>query len=308
MKELGPNARTLIDLARGEDDPDDATRERVHEAFWTRVNSGNAIGGGHGTPSAVPRALALKPGTLLAVLAAAVGGSWAVYSQDETAPSAPAPLVALASPPSSSVRVEPVQPSVREGQNAAASNLSAVSSDSSLGTTPARGAAGTSSERTATTLGSESPSSSEARKRNADKPGLDRAPAVEGSPGGKASSEVERSASDPGAASRPQRAALVNEALLAEAQALREVQKLLRAGNSARALTRLAEQDREFADGQLSEARAAARAMGVCASQSPELRQSTASAFAARWPRSILLSSVRSACQSRPSPVDEGAD
>jgi hypothetical protein len=315
MTELGPNARSLIDLAHGEDDPDDAARQRVHEAFCTRVHSGHAAGSGHGLPhSAVP--LALKPGTWLAVLAAAVGGGWAVYSQYATAPGAAAmpssSLVALASPTSLAVRVERVQPPVREGQEAAISTPRAGSSDSSLHTTRAPRATGTLSERAATPAqGSEGPSSAETRERIAGEPGLVRALPVEGSPPGQASLENdERSDSDPDAAlaSGPKRATLRNEALLAEAQALREVQKLLRAGNSARALTRLAEQDREFANGQLHEARAAARAMAVCTSQSAEAKQTTASAFAARWPRSILLSSVRSACQSQRSPVAEGTD
>lgn len=314
MTELGPNARSLIDLARGEDDPDDAARERVHEAFLTRVHSGHAAGSGHGPPySAMRRALALKPGTLLAVLAAAVGGGWAVYSQYTTAPDAAgmpsSSLVALAAPTSLAVRVESVQPPVREGQEAAVSNPRAGSSDSSLQTTRARRASGTLSQRAATPArGSEGPSSAETREKIAGEQGLVRAVPVDGSPPGRASLEEERSTSDPRApiASGPKRATLPNEALLAEAQALREVQKLLRAGNSARALARLAEQDREFASGQLHEARAAARAIGVCTSQSAEAKQKTASAFAARWPGSILLSSVRSACQSAAKPGRRG--
>jgi hypothetical protein len=312
MTELGPNARSLIGLARGEDDPDDAARERVREAFWTRVNSGQSTEVGHGTPAAVSRALALKPSTLLAVVAAAVGGGWAAYSQYTTAPSTAAPpsssLVALASATSLAGRVEPEQPPLGEGQRAAAFNPSPGSSVSTPGATSARGASGPSSERAATpTRGSERASPPEAREKTAREPSRDRALPVEEKPQGSASFEVERSATDP-RAPIAERATLTNEALLAEAQALREVQKLLRAGNSARALTRLTEQDREFANGQLGEARAAARAMGVCTSQSAEMRQKTLSAFAARWPRSILLSSVRSACQSGPSSVDDGAD
>jgi hypothetical protein len=88
------------------------------------------------------------------------------------------------------------------------------------------------------------------------------------------------------------------EALLAEARALREAQQVLRTGNSARALTLLAEQERQFPRGQLGEARAAARAMALCSNPSLAARQRSAAAFEARWPRSILLSSVRGACGS----------
>jgi hypothetical protein len=86
--------------------------------------------------------------------------------------------------------------------------------------------------------------------------------------------------------------------LLAEARALREVQQVLRAGNSTQALSLLAAQERQFPHGQLGEARAAARAMALCTSPSAERRQSSIAAFEARWPRSILLSSVRAACVS----------
>jgi hypothetical protein len=318
MTELGPNARSLIQLARREDDPDDATRERVHDAFCARLNSGPTVPGDHSlASSAAQRALALKSGALLAVFVAALGGGWATYSQPATAPGAgslpSSSRSTLASSTGLARRVEQLQPPLGEGQKAEVSNRSADSSDSVLETRRGAHVTGTLPElaRATTTRGAKGASSPKARESSPAARGEERGKQVEGSPLGKPSqTEVERSASNPDSAvaSGAERAVGANEALLAEAHGLREVQKLLRGGNSARALARLAEQEHEFATGQLIEARAAARAMAECSSQPAEARQKTASAFAARWPGSILLPSVRSACESRRSTVDERAD
>jgi hypothetical protein len=311
MTELGPNARSLIELARRGDDPDQAARERVQEALLTRLKAGPAADGARDLgSSAAHGALAAKSGALLAVFAAAVGGGWALYSQQPTALGSAAPastsLSALTSRPGVAGRLEQPQAAPREGRAAVSSRSSADSSDgsdSNLGMAQAEQANEPSPARASATRArdSKAPSPREAHDASPGRGALGQGLPIARSAGSDASSvEVERSAND--AISSPisgaKQATSANEALLAEARALREVQTLLRDGNSTRALMLLAAQERQFASGQLGEARAAARAMAVCTNQSAEGRRSTASAFEARFPRSILLSSVRSACES----------
>jgi hypothetical protein len=306
MTELGPNARSLIELARGGDDPDQAARERVQEAFLARLKSGPAADGARDLgSSAAHGALAAKSGALLAVFAAAVGGGWALYSQQTTALGSAAPastsLSALTSRPGVAGRLEQPQAAPGEGQKAAASRRSSADSsdgsDSNLGMARAQQANEPSSARASAMPARDSKAASprEARDASPGRGALDQGVPIARSARGDASSSANDAISSP--VSGAKQATPANEALLAEARALREVQTLLRDGNSTRALMLLAAQERQFASGQLGEARAAARAMAVCTSQSAEGRRSTASAFEARFPRSILLSSVRSACE-----------
>jgi len=323
MTELGPNARSLIELARREDDPDDAARERVQEAFLARLAAttsapldpaGQPPGAGSAERlslqhSALKSLLGLRATLGLAAFVAAVGGGAALYSQRTTAvsagPRSSSSASAVASRVSVPNRLEEQQTAPSEARQATASNPHLAAASLNLGLAQAPRAEEPVAERGSAALRRE-PGASSARAHEpptatAARPELARAiepsatsdaPSVKET---KAAPSVAEFASTGGSA---QRATLPDESLLAEARALREVQRVLRGGNSSRALTLLAEQDRQYANGQLAEARAAARTMALCTNQSAENARNTAASFAARWPRSILLPSVRTACGS----------
>jgi hypothetical protein len=309
MTELGPKARALIDLARHEDNPDAAARARVQDAFRIRLSAGLTAAGTSGGVETAPSGLGSqlaksligpKSALALATVVAAVGAGQALNSRNTAAVaahSASPPAVVLRDtqtrvdpPPAAPTEAAPAQ----QGPGASALELEATpvtqereagsQQGSSPSAKPEPASSGISEPRERTPARREP-----ARAVRTGRGALDDAPSsatLEGTVAERPSST--RSDAKP--------AAPRTEALLAEARALREVQQVLRAGNSARALALLAEQEQRFSDGQLGEARAAARAMASCANQSAEGRRSSAAAFEARWPRSILLSSVRAAC------------
>jgi hypothetical protein len=84
--------------------------------------------------------------------------------------------------------------------------------------------------------------------------------------------------------------------LSAEARALAHAQRALRDSAPTRALTLLDEQDREFASGLLSEERAAARVIALCAAGRVAEARQNASAFTQRYPASPLRARVLAAC------------
>ena len=322
MTELGPNARSLIELARREDDPDDAARDRVQAAFLARLAATSApldpavqprgaglaerFGSQH---SALKSLLGLRATLGLAAFVAAVFGGGALYSQRTPAVSAGLRSSSSASAVASAVsvpnRLEEQQTAPSEARQATASSPQLAAASSNLGLAQAPSAQEPVAERGSAALRRE-PGASSARAHEpptgtATRPELARAiepRATSDAPSVKEAKGAPSVAEFASTGSSGQRATPPDESLLAEARALREVQRVLRGGNSSRALTLLAEQDRQYANGQLAEARAAARTMALCANQSGENARKTAASFAARWPRSILLPSVRTACVS----------
>jgi hypothetical protein len=299
MTELGSNARGLIELARHEDDPDDGARERLQEAFRARLNASLAAADKSGVESldrsgsryqAAKSLVGSKSVLALAVVVASVGAGRLLNSKDAPAVAAGSARSVASVPAPAPVTAT----SSRSGLGTSGSDLGAARASSEREAAPQQGS--TASQALEPSLAGRA---SEPRERMKIRP--EPGPAVPTQPSAlDASARLERDRSDlePPAGSDTKPAAPQAEALLAEARALREVQQVLRSGNSARALTLLAEQERQFPHGQLGEARAAARAMALCSDQSLATRRRSMAAFEARWPRSILLSSVRGACGS----------
>jgi hypothetical protein len=94
-------------------------------------------------------------------------------------------------------------------------------------------------------------------------------------------------------------AALPEDGLREETFALRLAQQALRDKDPEQALRLLDEQDRRFQAGLLPQERAAARVMALCQATRVEEARAQASRFERQWPRSPLLSRVRSACWDR---------
>ncbi len=86
--------------------------------------------------------------------------------------------------------------------------------------------------------------------------------------------------------------------LQAETAALREAQRVLRSGDPARAIALIDEQNSVYRSGALGQERAAARVYALCALGNVTQAHSEAQQFARRWPRSPMLSRVRAACDS----------
>jgi len=81
-----------------------------------------------------------------------------------------------------------------------------------------------------------------------------------------------------------------------ETAALREAQRALRAGDPAAAISLTKRQDAQFQAGALGQERAAVRVFALCAIGNAVQARKEANEFIRRWPRSPMLSRVRSAC------------
>lgn len=92
---------------------------------------------------------------------------------------------------------------------------------------------------------------------------------------------------------------LPEDGLREETLALRLAQQALREKDPEQALRLLDEQDRRFQAGLLPQERAAARILALCQATRVEEARAQASRFERQWPRSPLLSRVRSACWDR---------
>lgn len=84
--------------------------------------------------------------------------------------------------------------------------------------------------------------------------------------------------------------------LQAETNALRTAQQALRGGKPRQALELLDAQDASFANGELKQERLAARVLALCQSGLVAEARAQAVRFGQLWPRSALMSRVRSAC------------
>lgn len=86
------------------------------------------------------------------------------------------------------------------------------------------------------------------------------------------------------------------ESLALESRGLMEVQSALKAGDAARALSLLREQEAAFRDGVMGEERAAARVVALCAAGRRAEALEARRQFAARYARSPLLKRVLATC------------
>jgi hypothetical protein len=81
-----------------------------------------------------------------------------------------------------------------------------------------------------------------------------------------------------------------------EARALSQVQRAVREGHSAEALTLLDQQERDFPQGELRQERVAARVVALCAAGRASEARALAASFLVRSPRSPLAARMRTIC------------
>jgi soluble cytochrome b562 len=100
MKKLSPSARRLFELARGQDDPDELSRNRVGRALSAKIAAGvTAVAASASAPAAAGLgAIALKSVLVASVTGALVTAGWVALRPHPPAdvpatPSAPAPVV-----------------------------------------------------------------------------------------------------------------------------------------------------------------------------------------------------------------------
>jgi len=89
-----------------------------------------------------------------------------------------------------------------------------------------------------------------------------------------------------------------DDPLHAEIRALRAAQQALRAGEGARVLALLHQQDTTYSGGTLQEERAAARVLALCQTGQVGEARTLAQRFEQRWPKSSLLARLKHACWS----------
>lgn len=92
---------------------------------------------------------------------------------------------------------------------------------------------------------------------------------------------------------------LGEDPLEVEIRALRDAQQALRAGQGARVLNLLREQERAYPSGTLHEERAAAKILGLCQVGQADAARREAAQFERSWPKSPLLARLRRACWTR---------
>jgi hypothetical protein len=294
MNQLSPQARRLFKLAQGADDPGELERARVAQLLTDRL----ARGAGSATMPARTSAAAKLLGASLKPALLALGAMGALIGAG-----------LLASPRGGAISsTGPAAPAT--GSGGAGSAHSAAAASAAFGPTAdrANGADRQPVERSARS------------EAGLAKPGASRR-ATSGSLGAPARASTADSAeADDPAPNLPTRgrfdeinatderrdassntkvdpsARAVIDPLRAEAEALREAQRALRNGQAQRALELLAAQDARFAGGLLAEERAAARVLSLCQAGLAPGARLEAARFAARWPRSALLSRVQAAC------------
>jgi hypothetical protein len=251
MKDLSPEARRLLELARPPEDPDVAVQSRVARALAAKIASSGAAGGQGTAPmksvggSGVGLS-AIKMVMVAGLFGAAVVAGWvAVRPSGFGAPKGPLDVVGARSG-----RGRQEAPSTAS-MSAAVDTGSAVHEPVS----PIRKKTGQVVRR------------------------------ARGSEG--VSPAAPPPASDP---------------LAAETAALLSTQRALRQGDARLALALLDDQDATYSAGALQEERGAARVLALCQSHRATEARAEAARFERRWPHSVLLGRVRSACRAPAEP------
>lgn len=284
MNQLSREARLLLELAQGADDPDARTQARIERLLSARLAAG-------GAPLATPRvdpskavSAGLSPSVQGVVVALGIGGAlaglgWVAAGHTSGTPSAfsasPAKATAIATaslatsaPPLSA---SPPLRKLQENARAPARDVERtpnVNEAPPEATSPARAVATAKAPALPAPKRPSEPADNAARADSSN---------------GASQSEL-----DPAPALDP---------LAAEAAALRDAQRALRDGQTSRALELIATQDARFAHGSLQQERAAARVLALCQAGSREKARAEATRFAERWPRSALLTRVQAACR-----------
>ncbi len=250
MKDLTPEARRLLELARHPDDPDVAVQSRVVRALAARIASGAADGQGappmkSGGGSGVGLS-ATKMVMVASVFGAAMVAGWVAVRPSRCGPPRD-PLDAVWARSGRGGQEPPSTPSISAGVDTGSEVHEPVSPT---------------------------------RKKTMQ--AVRRARGTEG---------VSPAASPP-----------ASDPLAAETAALLSAQRALRQGDARLALALLDEQDATYSAGALQQERGAARVLALCQSHLVTEARAQAARFEQRWPRSVLLGRVRSACRAPAEP------
>jgi hypothetical protein len=275
MKELGPEARGIVEAGRDADRPTRGDRARVRQALSRTLAAGAFGAASTAAPAAAGHAAAAAAakGTSAAALTAKVlaaiavvgitGAGIALIGRGADGPGAlPAAPVAVDSP-------EPIPVEAKDRVLQGPTGAPAVAASP------------------------EPPQPAGASRPAVDPRGTAAPRAHVGS--------ARASAGEPGASAEP--AASPPSTLEAETRLLREAHDALQAGQPGRALDLLDEQSQAYAGGQLVEERAAARVLALCKAGRPEEAQAAAARFLQEHPHSPLADRVRSACSALPAPA-----
>jgi hypothetical protein len=273
MKELGPDARTILDAGRSGDDPTPADRARLRAAVMRRVAASAALGAAattaaQGTALGASTLIAsgIKVVTVLIVASAACVGAVRLLAQ-ASAPTRPATATAIASSTGAPLPIS--TPAARDARAAPASSSEVAPAP------PVHDGRSADSAASAP---------------------MPSAPAARLPP----QTFVDRGRSSPPTDPRPRArsgsAAPTEDALEVEARGLGEAHGALQEGDPARALRLLDQQSTAYAGGQLGEEREAARVLALCKLGRVDEASAARARFLDAHPRSPLADRVRNAC------------
>ena len=275
MIPLSPQARRLLELTRGADDPGGPERARVGQLLASRLARGGALAATSGGAKAAAHGLfagGLKPALVALAVVGGLGGVGFVARQRGS-------VVPPSLADARAQKIAPTRASVGTGPTQAATSGAAPPTIAPRETLELPAAKPPNLHR-ASSPEPALPAVSHAAKS---------ADATNNGRSGRAITNDSSVTSDTDATPGV-------DPLRAEADGLREAQRALRNGQAQTALQLLAVQDARFAGGLLVEERAAARVLSLCQAGLNERARLEAVRFAQRWPRSALLSRVRAGC------------
>jgi len=277
MKELSPETRRILELARDEDEPAPGAAARLERSLKQRILLSAAIVGGGAVLSKPAVGAGLLVTAIKSMAIAGVGASVALLGWEvllNTAEPRPgleqrAPNVGRSTSPAR-LRVEPRAPLPPES-------------------TPGVAATGHVVSRVEPADASQPPSQlGETRV----------VPRVASpAPLGPFQPEASQLPSQPmPPALRAERERMEPDRLAEEAGELREAQRALRSGDSNRALALLEQQQTLYPNGSLAQERSAAKVLALCQAGRAEQARLEAQRFEQLFPNSPLLGRVRGAC------------
>lgn len=263
MNDLGPDARSIVETARGAETLPGDNRKRIKHAVLVQVATLGAATGATGGAFALS---AVTKVTLLAVAATVVGGgSYSLWAWKTRATAPVTTTTAQSHGPAQPV-TEPPAPVIFEKARPKSPVPEARRRDGARG---------------------------EARR-----PALGPAPAFESasepSPAPVAPGVPRASTPVPSVSAPAANRAI--QSLSPELTILRQAQEDLRAGQPAQALRRLEEYDRRFIKGSLEQERQALEAIARCQMHLDPAAQARAERFLRQAPESPLAERVRAAC------------
>ncbi len=312
MKELGPDARALIDLAAESDGPSAKDRARVRRAVMAAVGGGAGLGslaaaGSAGAAAAkvtagvgsaagagaagAGAAVTASAGGLLAsgalkisgwlLLGSALGVAVAVPAIQATGDADLPAVTATAATPGARGATAPQTAAKTAPEANRAQGESAGSASEPKTQTPSQNSVAESSPATANTHWSSSVPTAKLQPRGG------AAPAALGP---QKTTATPRKAHAAAAPKRPANSLSDESALLLEAQ------RKLSSGDPQQALSALDQHERRYPAGALSQERDAARVLALCAAGKVDQAHPLAAQFLTQHPNSPLARRVRSAC------------